>query len=261
MAGGSHTATAPSSSLTGKGVRALETRSPTTGLCLAPGNPDRYICRALKFPFLASLVLATTCLAQQEKPDLEALQKRATGGDAEAQIALGLAYDEGRGVKQDREKAAVWFAKAAAQGVAEAQFNLGIMYAAGVGVAKDEAKAIEWLDKAATQGLVDAQFNLANMYASGRGTAKNFTKALEWYEKAATKGMTRAQFNLGLMYAMGQGVPKDTEKAYAWFAVAAAEGDPAAKQNRDYIEKNATTAAKKAKLQKAAEGLAKTIKP
>ncbi len=192
--------------------------------------------------------------------DLKALEKKATAGDAEAQIALGLAYDQGRGIEQDRRKAAEWFGKAAVQGVAEAQFNLAILCASGVGVAKDEAKAVAWFERAATQGLVDAQFNLANMYADGRGTEKNPAKALEWYEKAATKGMTRAQFNLALLYALGQDVPKDTVKAYAWFAIAAADGDPAAKQNRDFIEKK-LNAAQKAKFKKAAEELAKKIKP
>jgi TPR repeat protein len=72
--------------------------------------------------------------------------------------------------------------------------------------------------------------------------------------------MARAQFNLALMYALGQGVPKDTVKAYAWFAVAAADGDPAAKQNRDFIEKSLTSA-QKVKFKKAAQELAEKLKP
>ena len=74
------------------------------------------------------------------------------------------------------------------------------------------------------------------------------------------KGMTRAQFNLGLMHAMGQGVPENPMKAYAWFAVAAADGDPAAKQNRDFIEKK-LSAKQKAEYRKAGQALAEKIKP
>ena len=111
----------------------------------------------MKFRLLACLILAATSFAQEDPPDLKAIEKKAAEGDAEAQIALGLAYDRGGlGVAQDAKKAAEWFGKAAAQGVAEAQFNLGIMCASGVGVEKDEAKAVVWLEQAATQGLVDA---------------------------------------------------------------------------------------------------------
>ena len=58
-------------------------------------------------------------------------------GDAPAQNALGVMYQNGRGVPQDYAETAKWYRKAAEQGVAEAQANLGFMYEAGQGVPQD----------------------------------------------------------------------------------------------------------------------------
>ena len=214
----------------------------------------------VKTLLLTLIILTTACFAQQEAADFKALEKKAADGDAEAQIALGLAYDVGRGVEQDRRKAVEWFQKAAAQGSAEAQFNLGTMYARGTGVEKNETKAFAWFEKAAEQGSVDAQFNLANMYKEGRGTEKNLSRAITWYDRAGIHGMTRAQYNLGLMYAAGEGVPANSVKAYAWLSLAAADGDPAAKKLANFIWSKTTTEAQKETLKKVAADLATKIK-
>ena len=57
------------------------------------------------------------------------IKKAAEQGLAPAQVNLGLAYDSGKGVKKDDEKAVDWYKKAAEQGDADAQFNLALMYA------------------------------------------------------------------------------------------------------------------------------------
>ena len=50
---------------------------------------------------------------------------------------------------QDKKQAAVWFQKAAEQGDAEAQYNLGLAYQNGEGVAQDRHQALMWLNLAA----------------------------------------------------------------------------------------------------------------
>ena len=190
----------------------------------------------LKIRVFFFLILASVTGIGAEE-DLKNLEQSAAAGDAAAQLALGLRYEQGEGVPRDELKATEWFLKSAKQGNAQAQFYIGALFADGQGVPKDERKAIEWYEKSAQQGMVDAQFNLGVMHASGRGVPKNPWKAVEWYEKAAFQGLTRAQFNLALMYLAGQGVPKDVLRAYAWFVVAAADGDPAAIKNRDFMEK------------------------
>jgi hypothetical protein len=52
---------------------------------------------------------------------------------------------------------------------AGAQSHLGVMYDRGLGVAQDRVQAVRWYTLAAQQGEPVAQFNLALMYSSGRG--------------------------------------------------------------------------------------------
>ena len=54
--------------------------------------------------------------------------KAAKQGDAVAQYNLGVCYDDGEGVEQDKQKAVEWYTKAAEQGLAEAQCDLGLCY-------------------------------------------------------------------------------------------------------------------------------------
>ena len=68
----------------------------------------------------------------------------ARGGNASAQVNLGVMYTRGRGVPQDFKEAVSWYRKAAMQGDVVAQFNLGVMYFNGQGVAKDYSEAMSW---------------------------------------------------------------------------------------------------------------------
>ena len=82
--------------------------------------------------------------AYQRKNYREALQQfrpLAEQGNAKAQFALGVMYDNGQGVPQDYAQAAVWYRKAAEQGYAAAQSNLGVMYTKGQGVARSRVVA------------------------------------------------------------------------------------------------------------------------
>ncbi len=66
---------------------------------------------------------------------------------------LASAYEHGRGVPKDQAAALDWYTRGANAGHAEAQFALGEAYEKGrFGVAKDKAQALEWYKKAAAQG-------------------------------------------------------------------------------------------------------------
>jgi hypothetical protein len=69
------------------------------------------------------------------------IQERAEQGNADAQYNLGVMYDNGQGVPQDKAEAVKWYRKAAEQGHARSQFSLGLMYAVGEGVPMDKVKA------------------------------------------------------------------------------------------------------------------------
>ena len=70
----------------------------------------------------------------------------------------------------------------------------------------------------------------------------NSSQAAASYRKAAEQGYSRAQSTLAIYYAIGDVVPKDTVLAYAWLNLSAAQGEDSAKELRDLIEKELTSA-------------------
>ncbi|MCK5231404.1 MAG: sel1 repeat family protein, partial [Desulfobulbaceae bacterium] len=95
---------------------------------------------------------------------LDELIAQAEKGSSEAQVKLGHAYFEGKGISRDYKKAIFWYQKAADQGDAKGQRALGARYEFGYGVEKDSVKAAYWYKKAADQGLARAQTNLGILY-------------------------------------------------------------------------------------------------
>ena len=82
---------------------------------------------------------------------------RRNKGCALAQNNLGVCYENGIGVAEDKRKAFEWYRKAAEQGHVDAQYNLGVCYGDGLGVAKDGGRVSKWLRKGfAEQGDADA---------------------------------------------------------------------------------------------------------
>jgi TPR repeat protein len=195
---------------------------------------------------------------------LRLLRAPAEAGNADAQLLLGIMYQDGEGVPKDPAQAAQWIRKAAEQDNATAEFALGVMYLQAMGVPKDEAAAVRWLEKAAMQlppaqfalarfhedngnyaealkwyrllagqGDADSQNDVGHMYETGRGVAQNYAEAAQWYRLAADQGNAEAQNNLGTLYAKGRGVPRDDVQAYMWFALSAAQDNKPAAENRD----------------------------
>ena len=84
--------------------------------------------------------------------------------DAKAQNNLGNMYERGRGVKQDKKKAAHFYRLAAEQNHAPAQYNLGVMLYTGMGIAKDIPQAHMWMRIAISNGFDGAIEPSANAY-------------------------------------------------------------------------------------------------
>ena len=59
-----------------------------------------------------------------------------------ASFRLVLFYHHGRGLTQNHEAAARWYASAAVAGLAEAQYNLGYLYEHGLGVMENGSQAV-----------------------------------------------------------------------------------------------------------------------
>ena len=108
----------------------------------------------MKIPAWLPLVLLLTApiSAHSQEPgtatvDLAAIAANAGKGDAQAELALGLIYEEGAGVDQDDAQARRWFRKAAEQNNGDAQFQLGRALSAGVGSwDTDAAGNVVWSD-------------------------------------------------------------------------------------------------------------------
>jgi len=113
-------------------------------------------------------------------------------GDANAQYALAVMYDNGRGMPPDDSQAVKWYRLAAEQGTIAAQFNLGVMYAMGEGVPQDDREAVKWYRLAGEQGDADSQYALGLMYDRGRGLLQDYVQAHKWFNLAAAQGHEEA---------------------------------------------------------------------
>jgi uncharacterized protein len=153
------------------------------------------------------------------------LKSKAEDGDVQAQLALAKAYDLGKGVPKDEEKAVQWWEKAAEHGNVSAQVSLGGVYSLGAGVPKNYAAAVRWWKKAAEQGDVTAEGNLGTAYGLGMGVPKDEVESVRWHTKAAENGNAASQFSLGMFYLQGAGVPKDEAEGVKWLRKSAEQGN------------------------------------
>lgn len=123
----------------------------------------------------------------------EWIQKAAAQGLPDAQNLVAAWYSEGYfGFSKDAVKAVEWLQKAASQGHAFAQLSLGQAYRDGKGVPKDAVKAIEWYGKSAAQGLAVSQFMLGIEYFDGKGGLDDNVLAYAWLNLASSKNYETA---------------------------------------------------------------------
>jgi TPR repeat protein len=125
--------------------------------------------------------------------------------------------------------------KRASQGDAEAQLQLGLRYAEGDGVIKNSKEAAKWFELAARQGQTEAQYRYGLALMQGRGVVQDYQAAFSWIEKPAQRGYAKAQYSLAELYRYGTGTPADKARAYLWYNLAAAQGVEAAAKARDQI--------------------------
>ena len=115
--------------------------------------------------FLVPPLFAGKSLYEISVPELTVLAEK---GNCDAQLALGAAYEFGRGVAPDPAAALGWYRKAAEQGKGLAMRNIGNLYDQGKGVEKDKRKAAEWYLKAiATKTQTLAEYPLVRLSREG----------------------------------------------------------------------------------------------
>jgi len=111
-------------------------------------------------------------------PALAELHRRATGGDPDSQLELGMRYVTGRGTEPDERAARRWIGQAAERGNAAAQFELGSYYT--LEPHRDYGRAADLLRKSALQGFAPAQTSLAMLYLAGAGVSEDRVEAYAW---------------------------------------------------------------------------------
>lgn len=137
---------------------------------------------------------------------LSLLQKAAEQKHIPAIIELGLCYQSGRWVKQDRAKAEELWKIAASAGSSEAQIRLAsLSVARGV----DAGRSLEILKQAMENGSIIAQVAIGYCYERGFGVAVNKGEAARVYREAAKRGSESAYAALRRMH--DEIRPKDKE--------------------------------------------------
>jgi TPR repeat protein len=92
-------------------------------------------------------------------PPTPELRQRAEAGDAAAQFALAEYY---RAIEDDAAMLR-WLRESSCRGHAVAQVSLGVLYDAGDGVPQDRLEAYLWSARAAEQGDPDARWMAADL--------------------------------------------------------------------------------------------------
>ena len=113
---------------------------------------------------LAITVQATEANEAAGNEALQWWLERAENGNPNMQYGMGDIYATGNtalNVARDDRQAAIWYRRAAERGHAEAQFALGLAYEDGRGVPQDMREALSWYQKAADQGHMTAKEKIA----------------------------------------------------------------------------------------------------
>ncbi len=136
-------------------------------------------------------------------------------------------------VKEEHEKAFLWFEKAAAQGYPDAIYALSECYTRGMGTAVYPEKGHALLLEAAEKGCLFAEYDVAMEYYSGKQedagqvpVKQDFPKAVFWLKRAAAQGDALALYFLARCLEEGTGIEKNAEEAFPVYRLAAELGNP-----------------------------------
>jgi TPR repeat protein len=167
---------------------------------------------------------------------------------------LGICYELGMGVNEDKIKAFEFYEKSAEKGHVNATFHLGYCYVNGIGTKINKEKGFELFDVAVEKRSIYAQnkkevvndlnevkhlyqklaendnevaflCKLGEIYESGKGVIQNKVRAFNFYKQAAEMGYTNGKYKLGYYFLHGFIVDIDKKKAFNLYKEAAEEGN------------------------------------
>lgn len=215
----------------------------------------------------ACATLASRMLRDEKNPDYKKMydlyKKAADKGSARGLNGLGLMYDYGYNVKEDKDLAFKYYKQSADKGFPGAYQNLGVCYEFGNGVPKDIEKALYYYELAGKRGIKMVYGNLALCYyfnvenpdpekfkeyvAKGLGNEdelayiaagmayndgllvpQDFNQAFSYFQKAHELGDDTGTLYLGLYNDLGIGTVKNPSKAFMYYKMSAEKGNPRA---------------------------------
>jgi len=142
------------------------------------------------------------------------LRKSAEAGETAGQLNLAVRLVD----RGEEEEGMRWFKRAAVQGEPKAMVALGQAYEKGKGVAKDDKFARALYQRAADRGYIPAYIRLGKLFAA----RKRWPNALEWYMKGVVAGDADCMTAVARHYFAGWGVPVSNEKGEYWLEQAEA---------------------------------------
>ncbi len=165
-------------------------------------------------------------ICQEARPGLMAAAEK---GDAVAAFRVGVIYEEGCGVRRNRQVAAAYYELAAKKDHLEAKVRLAAFYVQGEVLGADYARARALLKEPAAKNHPLAHYHLGVM--AWRGDDSKPAKpdpqaAMKHFKAAADAGLAEAQFIVGQALVEGKDLPKDLKAAAAMLERAANQGYP-----------------------------------
>jgi TPR repeat protein len=147
-------------------------------------------------------------------------------GDTAAAYELGMLYFQGKGVKQDLDKAFEYFRMSAEGGYEDSFAAYGGMYENGYGTKKDPVKAYDWFTKSANSNSStknDGKSELALQIIMGTVAKADVPKGIQILKELAEENHAKSQYALFKLYSVDKYVKKDPELALRYLKEASYE--------------------------------------
>lgn len=153
----------------------------------------------------------------------------AKNGSSTCFTNIGLAYENGEGLKQDYKEALAWYKQSFALG-GDIGFKIGCLYYKGNGnIKKDWNQALIYFNNVTLPSeCMKSFFYMGTIYELGSNNIKDYKKAYDFYLKSYELGFPGGATYIAMLYTRGLGVKQDEEKAMEWLRIARSNGCPMA---------------------------------
>lgn len=151
----------------------------------------------------------------------------------DAQLKVGMMYEEGLGTPESESNAKIFYAKFITQNtpdlydqyIALTLADLSVFVSEVYKQNKQYEASLFWNLRSAKLGSTMAKNRLGVHYQMGYGTPVDKKEALKWYLEAIDEGDKMSLLNIGTLYYIGgHGIERDYKQAYEWYLRSIREG-------------------------------------